>query len=87
LIGSRVEEFVMRALALPRYFEALANGEPLAVGLALLFMLGVAFAAACWVIDRKKKWEKEEKKRRRKDRMSRRQLEAQDPNHSPDSHN
>ena len=56
----------MRARAFRDYFVALGNGEPVAIGITVVIILGVAFAAVCWIIDQKKRREAEEKKNRRK---------------------
>ena len=58
----------MRVRAFRDYFTALGNGEPVAIGITVVIILGVAFAAVCWLIDQKKKREAEEKKNRGKRR-------------------
>lgn len=55
----------MRARGFRDYFIALGNGEPVAIGITVVIVIGVAFAAACWLIDQKKKRDAEEKKNRR----------------------
>jgi hypothetical protein len=49
-----------------RLLHRAGHGEPVAIGITVVIILGVAFAAACWLIDQKKKREAEEKKNRRK---------------------
>lgn len=56
----------MRGRAFHDYFVALGEGEPVAIGITVVIVLGVAFAGVCWMIDQKKKRDAEEKKNRRK---------------------
>jgi hypothetical protein len=54
-----------RARGFRDYFIALGNGEPVAIGITVVLILGIAFAAVCWMIDQKKKEDAEKKKRRK----------------------
>jgi hypothetical protein len=55
----------LRGRAFHDYFVALGNGEPVAIGITVVIVLGVAFAGVCLLIDQKKKREAEQKKKKR----------------------